>query len=611
MQNQLEIPTGTFSFVEAHRLFDEGLLKNHLDCKNYIKKYFHPTATGTHILFVNGKPEIVQNDTMSTVYVNRFDPETEDKQIIKKWYSRGTIPKQIICDINKPIMTEEFINLSPQVKHKYKPFESFLPKIKEKLNTMIDYIKLVWADGNEEVFIYLMKWFSNVIKGIKNKSCLYAKGPEGIGKSTLTDFVRDFVVGRDLYAKGKADHLKGNNSQLLGKIFVVFEELQCFSDKEWRAVDSELKDMITDEDGSYCDKYEKRFRAPNINNYVVNTNFNAIKGANGRRYFVVNLNTSKQNNHTYFKNIMSQCFNDEVGHAFFSYLYEIDTSTFNALDMPETQNKSDLCIELMQTHELFLKDVYILNQRGLGNARVSDVYNKYVDYCTSKKQNQISPQRFCQEMRNLNIPYKKISVNKFENITYEFLYNLASKKKWLHDLDNDFKVAEEDEVEVMNNLDGKPTERHYTNNNEMKNVMDKNIALEKRIQELELKQIDNNDIVNKLEKENKRLREQNKKNEELKKRIAELEKAQQPQQQYLDDPDYIKMLKIMQKLNKTKNNLNLELVDDSDDEEIIVPAKKAPPTKVKDVVLDFDANDESFSDSDDEYCDGDTDITTF
>jgi hypothetical protein len=49
----------------------------------------------------------------------------------------------------------------------------------------------------------------------------------------------------------------------------------------------------------------------------------------------------------------------------------------------------------------------------------------------------------------------------------------------------------------------------------------------------------------------------------------------------------------MQKLNKMK------------------PAKKAPPTKVKDVVLDFDANDESFSDSDDEYCDGDTDITTF
>jgi hypothetical protein len=91
MQNQLEIPTGTFSFVEAHRLFDEGLLKNHLDCKNYINKFFHPTTTGTHILFVNGKPEIVQNETMSSVYVNRFDPETEDKQIIKKWYSRGTI----------------------------------------------------------------------------------------------------------------------------------------------------------------------------------------------------------------------------------------------------------------------------------------------------------------------------------------------------------------------------------------------------------------------------------------------------------------------------------------------------------------------------------------
>ena len=64
---------------------------------------------------------------------------------------------------------------------------------------------------------------------------------------------------------------------------------------------------------------------------------------------------------------------------------------------------------------------------------------------------------------------------------------------------------------------------------------------------------------------------------------------------------------------KSTNNLNFELVDDSDseDEQIIVPAKKQAPTKVKDVVLDFDGDDEVFSDSDDEYCDGDIDITTF
>ena len=447
---------------------------------------------------------------------------------------------------------------------------------------------------------------------------------------------------------------------------------------------------------------EKRFRAPNINNYVVNTNFNAIKGANGRRYFVVNLNTSKQNNHTYFKHIMNQCFNDEIGHAFFCYLYDIDTSAFNALDMPETQNKSDLCIELMQPHESFLKDVYILNQRGLGNSRVSDVYNKYVDYCTSKKQNQISPQRFCQEMRNLNIPYKKISVNKFENITYEFLYNLASKKKWLHDLDNDFKVAEDDEVEVLNNLDGKPTV--HVNNDEMKNIMDKNLALEKRIQELELKHLDD---IAKLENENKRLKEQLLKFGEEEQKLLKIKEEQQQHQydqikkQY--DQEYeqreqdMKMdKKMMESLNNTrmeelrtlsveedrltailksykKSSLNSDeheeidlikselvrleelrqtidkhhhtLYQEEDDKwqniwvthdrslnmlrdelnkirppqypnqkakPIKIEEKKQPPTTVKELVLDFDGDDDDvFSDSDDEYCDGETDILTF
>ena len=141
----------------------------------------------------------------------------------------------------------------------------------------------------------------------------------------------------------------------------------------------------------------------------------------------------------------------------FCYLFESDTSNFNALDMPETQNKSDLCIELIQSHETFLKDHYILNKRGLGCSRVSDVYEKYVHCCTEKKMQHLSPQRFCQEMRDLNIPYKKISANKFVNVTYGYLYELAKKKKWLHDLDDDFKENEKkmelDTTELDNGIE--------------------------------------------------------------------------------------------------------------------------------------------------------------
>ena len=171
------------------------------------------------------------------------------------------------------------------------------------------------------MFEFLLKWLSNVVKGKKNKSCVYAKGPEGIGKSTLTDCISQFVIGMNLCVKGKADHLRGShNMQLLGKVFVIFEELQYFSDKEWMAIDSEIKDLITGDYASYVDKYEKRFDAENINNYMINSNYNSIKGANGRRYLVCDINPEKQNDFKYFENIRENCFNDEIGHAIYCYL---------------------------------------------------------------------------------------------------------------------------------------------------------------------------------------------------------------------------------------------------------------------------------------------------
>ena len=74
------------------------------------------------------------------------------------------------------------------------------------------------------------------------------------------------------------------------------------NDKEWYAVDSELKDMITDNWGSYTDKYEKRFEAQNINNYMIITNSN-LKGINGRRYLVCDLSSKYMDDFKYYGNL--------------------------------------------------------------------------------------------------------------------------------------------------------------------------------------------------------------------------------------------------------------------------------------------------------------------
>jgi hypothetical protein len=430
INKNVENETTEFNWQTMHDLYDNGPLKEHIDCKNYISKYFIPTTIGTHIHLEHGKPTILQDVTMKAVYLKRF------KKDISKWFLEETIPKRLICDISKPMMGDTFINISSQLKHEYKEYKSFNKKTQASVDIMLDYIKLIWADSNEEVFTYLIKWFANMVKGNKNSSYIYAKGAEGIGKSTLVDFITEFVIGVDMTCKGKSDHLKGqHNMQLLGKLFVVFEELQLFSDKEWRAVDSELKDLITGAYASYTDKYEKRFDAQNNNNYIVNTNHGAIKSANGRRYFVADISPDKMNDVEYFSTIRNSCFNNKVGHAFYCYLVEIDTKEFNALIIPMTQAKKDLCADLITPLEKFLKFEHLLKNIPL-KGKVKTYFEDFGMYCASNNHYQFTTiQKFSQSMRELGLTYKLLNGYNGYNVSIENLKVLANKKKWLHDLD--------------------------------------------------------------------------------------------------------------------------------------------------------------------------------
>ena len=83
-----------FNFSTMKNFYDAGVLRDRLDCKNYISTFFIPTTSATHVLMENGKPTIIQKDIMTDVYLNRFEDD------IKIWYKNKTIPKKLICDIS-------------------------------------------------------------------------------------------------------------------------------------------------------------------------------------------------------------------------------------------------------------------------------------------------------------------------------------------------------------------------------------------------------------------------------------------------------------------------------------------------------------------------------
>eukprot|EP01040_Poterioochromonas_malhamensis_P006082 gene6082-6544_t len=222
---------------------------------------------------------------------------------------------------------------------------------------MLKFLKEVWVDNNEEAYKYVLKWFSNVIKGNKNKSILYVKCTvQGVGKSTFTDFFIEFVLGKDFYAKGDKDSiLTSYNMDLMGKPFVIFEELPVLNKNEWSLCDGKLKDMATGDEMNYSNKYEKKVKTDNINSYCIITNHKAVKRPDGRRYFSTDINTKYLQNFSFFESLRKDCFNVEVGEAFYNYLMEIDTKDFNSLEMPLTESKKDAIADLLSPLEKFLK----------------------------------------------------------------------------------------------------------------------------------------------------------------------------------------------------------------------------------------------------------------
>jgi hypothetical protein len=315
---------------------------------------------------------------------------------------------------------------------------------------MLKFFKEVWCNDNDEQHNYLLQWFSNTLKGNKNQAIIYAKAIEGIGKSTFIDFFVQYVLGKEFYAKGDKECIVSSfNMSLMGKLFVVFEDLPVMNKNEWNMCDSKLKDMATGTEMAFADKNVKRVQAANINNYVIITNHKAIKRPDGRRYYVVDLNTKYCNNHKYFANLRETCFNEKVGYAFYNYLMEMDTDDFNSLVMPDTQAKLDMVADLLSPIEKFLKQEFLLPSRDI-KLKIKELYSRYEKYCDDNDLRAETPAEFRSGMKQYEFDFKTISGYNCYRITVDQLKTVATKRKWLHDLDKDFADEDDEPLDVDN-----------------------------------------------------------------------------------------------------------------------------------------------------------------
>lgn len=526
-----------FNLNELKRIADSSEFRDKAyNCLKYIDDNIFILDNGDYLVLRQDKDsgyEIYNKDTLNSTYLNRAK-QFFDINLIKYFYETKIDVKNIVVEINKPFLYDNKINLSPPLKWTYnKEYKNIDENIKNKVNIFLNYLKEVICSNNEEQYNFLLKWLSNMVRGNRNDSCLYLRGEEGIGKSTFTRFIIDYVIGRGLSLCCGSEPFGSYNESLRGKLFVSFEELPNMGITQWNFISSILKMYITEPTIMIKEKYKNSMELKNIGNFVVNSNFDVIDS--GRRYFELDVSHDKYKNTDYFGTIKNNCYNDEVGEAFFIYLYEIDLTGYYAQNYPISKNKLRSISKRLCSVYKFIKDEYILKNNKF-IIKYKDVYEHYKYYCSNNSLKALSQQDFKYKLEIVGIKtYMSGGFMKYK-VDIDTLKEIAEKYNWIYETD--------EEENKDNNNDDEYEELNKEIENYKKIIKEKdeeNERLKKEIEELK-----KNNIKEEIIEETK---------EEIIEEIKEEEYYEETEEEYLTE--YLEEINI--ELDKLKGeNMTLE-----------------------------------------------------
>ena len=455
----LNLPKNNFYISDLQDKYHNGLLKDHLDCFNYIQEYYFESSNGMYY-FYNAETNDFEFKTDKDFKKEVLDKIGNDKILTNKVKTNNKIYK-ITSDLFKPrhyqIGKDYYINSCKGLLHKeYKNYNDYSEEIKSNVQLYINYIKEIMCNNDDVMLDAYLKYYSQLARGKKTEIIIYRKSGEGTGKSTETDFIMNYVFGKEVCLISNTEPLLSNYNKIyLGKLIIIFEELPTFSDGQWSAVSSKLKTLTTEKLCIYRDLYEKGIQAENISNFQINTNVESIKDSNGRRYVILDLNPSRVGDYEYFKNLKDKCFNMSVGEAFFSYLMtnitdEESNKFLGQRDFPETLNKRLTIANLLHSSYKFLKDMYLLTNLEVDKKNCVELYTEYVVYCESERIRKCGRNDFYKKLETINIHRKKVNGYWYFSFDIPTLKEIANKYKWIceyDDYEQEEEIQEEDTQE--------------------------------------------------------------------------------------------------------------------------------------------------------------------
>lgn len=429
--------------------------KAFMKSKKYMTNRVFKTKNARYIIFMDGS-----FITYKPIDFRNFIGNVILKGILI-WFESNTKRYIEVIDPEKPLIFDNKLNSYKRLMHTYTPNKEFDRKTMQYGQIFLDYIKEVLCSGKQEHYEFIEKWIGNVCRGKKNDSALYLKGCQGIGKTTLSEYLIDNIIGKEASLKSDSRPLTSQfNSILKGRTLVTFEELEHFTDKDWNKVSASLKNMITGNTMLYEAKCKDSLELINISNYIIITNHEAIQDSSGRRYFDLDLSVKRKGDTDYWSALYDKdtVYNEKTGEYLFNYFYsKCPDNWMSQKNMPMTDNKLDNFAKLLHPVYTYLKENFINEGKDL-RISLRDLYDSYCDNLSDKTKKVISIQQFNSKMKEVGLECKRIGQNKLKfDYSINDLKRIAKTNNWYHEFEEvDINLdVDGDADEISDNIDYK------------------------------------------------------------------------------------------------------------------------------------------------------------
>ena len=283
-----------------------------------------------------------------------------------------------------------------------------------------DHIHNIITNGDEAQFHWVMGWMARIVQdpgGERPGTALVLRGGRGAGKGVFVNFF-GHMFGQHYIQLAQQSHLLGRfNHHLKNKVLVFADEGFWAGDKQSEGA---IKNMITEPRIVVEQKGKDAITVRNCMNIIIASNNEWVvpAGEDERRFYVTDVSNAHQQDHKYFKAIVTQMENG----GYEAMLYDLLKWEYSLAELRQAPKTAALLDQIKNTMDVAGKfwieriedgTLSMGHDDWTGEIECKAMYDNYLEFANSLKQRfPLTPQQFGRSMNKLCQGIVKVKTNK-------------------------------------------------------------------------------------------------------------------------------------------------------------------------------------------------------